>query len=249
MALFGDGNITSIAGLTEYESSVVDAANIEGIDLAAKAAVAHREVSLELEAFLQRFGRPAADLLSNVVVTEGLRHWHALQALAATFRDAYHQQLNDRHLGKWREYARQAADARELLFEIGVGMVASPVPAPPTPVPAHTTGSLAGATWYCAASWVGETGAEGAISAVASYTTPDNSRLTVAMGGEAGAQQGWNVYVGAAGDELTLQNETPVAPGATWTMPDTGLETGREPASGQPPEWFVRRGTHTMLRG
>ena len=43
----------------------------------------------------------------------------------------------------------------------------------------------------------------------------------------------WNVYAGVTPDSLYLQNSIPLAPGASWIAPSSGLiTTGRSPAPG-----------------
>ena len=52
MALFTDGNICSTEDLRQYESSILDVASTEGIELEAKLKLAQREIGVAITAFL-----------------------------------------------------------------------------------------------------------------------------------------------------------------------------------------------------
>ena len=63
-----------------------------------------------------------------MVVTEPMRQWHIHKTLVLIYRDAYNNQLNDRYQGKWAEYEALAKASAQTYFQIGVGLVADPVP-------------------------------------------------------------------------------------------------------------------------
>ena len=73
MALFVDGNPSQITDLANYESSIVDVAATEGIDLTAKATVSAIEVGLELQRFLVRTPGGAQYTLGHIVSTSCCR--------------------------------------------------------------------------------------------------------------------------------------------------------------------------------
>jgi hypothetical protein len=56
-----------------------------------------------------------------------------------------------------------------------------------------------------------------------------------------GGAIGFDVFVGLTPAGAGLQNASPVAAGATWTMPGTGLVNGPAPGGGQAPEYYIRR--------
>ena len=97
-------------------------------------------------------------------------------------------------------------------------------------------------------SWVGTNGEEGAPSLEAAVATPANTAARVTPPATPTGAASWNVYVGSASGSWSKQNATPLAPGATWVMPATGLAAGTAPGNGQEPDVyrtvprFVQRG-------
>lgn len=246
MALFTDGQINGTQDLQDYESSILEVANIENIDLSAKMALGQDEIGKQLLLFLLR--KPFRDFksairrtigASDVVITAPLKQWHALKSLALAYRDAYNNQLNDRYLGKWNEYQQLARDAAADFFQIGVGLLADPVRRADNPVLSTSAGTAAGGTYSIAASWLNNGRQEGAISGVSSITTADGLQVYVSAPAAPSNVTSWNVYAGIVPDVLTLQNAAPMAIGSTWVLPAGGLRPGTAPTQGQPPERFL----------
>ncbi len=240
MALFVDGNPSQITDLANYESSIVEVAATEGIDLTAKLTVAALEIGLELQRFLVQQLGGQQYMLGNVAVTEGLQQWHTLLALAITFRDAHFQQLNDRYKQKWKEYERLAKAAGSMVLDTGVGLVFSPLAKPVQPLLGQVGGNQPARTYYVRVAWVNANGVESAASETTALTTMEGTALTVRAIGAPAASTGWNVYAGLLDDRVTRQNNAPLALGNTWTLPATGLATGTAPGSGQTPEYYLR---------
>jgi hypothetical protein len=246
MALFQDGNITQIRDLTRYESSIIEVANTESIDLFSKMTLSDLELSLQLKRFLLRL--PLQQLqsfdLNNIVVTGALKQWHTLNTIAITYRDAYNQQINDRYRGKWQEYLQLAREASELLFEVGVGMVFAPISRPETPTLSEVLGNQPQQTWYAAISWITSQGAESAPGPIASINARAGTALMVTPPAAPMASYRFNVYVGLTSETLQLQNSAPIASGNAWTMPSTGLRDGAAPGSGQMADVMIRKVNH-----
>jgi hypothetical protein len=246
MALFTDGPISSAQDLQEYDSSVLNVANAEGIDVAVKVTLAQQDLANELMLFLFRRA-PFRDHqpnvrrsqgLSDVVVTEALQQWHVHETLALVYRDAYYNQLNNRYQGKWNEYEQLAKASSRTYFQLGVGVVAEPIPMAPAPGLSTVPGSGAAETFYVAATWVNAAGQEGAASDDARLSTAAGQDLVVTLTGPPQIAVGWNVYVGLSPSTPTLQNDIPLVLGNSWTM--TGpLSPGAAPTTGQPPAWFI----------
>ena len=111
MALFTDGAISSIEDLTGHDTQLLNVANVEGIDVTRKLALAQEELGVEVAGLLGRrcyraTGAPPA--IEQVVVTPPLKLWHVFRTLEMVYRDAYHSQLNDRYAGKRDEYREMA---------------------------------------------------------------------------------------------------------------------------------------------
>lgn len=247
MALFTDGAISEIEDLTAYESAVLDLAAAEQIDLTVKLRLAREELGIQLEALLA--GHERVPGLGNIVVTKPLGKWHVFHTLALIHRDAYHRQLNDRYLGKWKEYEKLAAWAREALLQTGLGITYDPIPRAQKPelsyVPAE---GLAAATYYVRAAWRNAGGEEGSASEIATLDVPAGHALVARAVSAPGRATGWSVYVGLSALEQMLQNEAPLGVNEAWTEPASGIRHGALPASGQEPQVMLRPGRR-LLRG
>src|SRR5437773_129501 len=134
MALLTDGSPNSIETLKGIESSIADVAAIELIDIDIKMGLAIEEISESLLVYLIQLGTLDPQNLtrrqlgvSTVVVTAPLRRWHAMLTIALVYRDAYHNQLNERYLAKWKYFNAVSADARKTLIQTGLGLVNVPV--------------------------------------------------------------------------------------------------------------------------
>ena len=248
MALFVDGNPSEPMDLSPYETSIFSTATTEGIDLVAKGTVAALVIGLELQRFLVRTPGGSSFGLANLVATDALRQWHILHTLAVTFRDAHHQQLNDRYKQKWKTYEVLAAKASELLSQIGGGLVYSPLPRPTLPIIGQALGSEPALTWFVRVSWTDDFGVESQASLACSFNTSEGSALTVRAVGAPRTARGWNVYVGTSDDQVSRQNTGLLTLGSTWTLPAGSLAAGIRPATGQVPDQYLRRST-VVFRG
>ncbi len=253
MALLTDATVSTISELLGYESAVLEVAKTQGIDLAAKLVLAQQEIGIEVQAFLTRHGGTdgmswGAPDLKNVVVTEPLHKWHIFQTLSLVYRDAYHSQLNDRFLGKWKEYGRLAKWASDALFQTGIGMVADPISQADRPELSSAPGTLPARTYYIRTAWVNASGAEGAPSDLAVLSLGEGSLLAVTAVNPPASARGWNVYAGLSHSELALQNGPAVAVGQAWVEDHAGLKAGRKPGAGQAPGWH-QRADRTLQRG
>jgi hypothetical protein len=246
MALFNDGPISAAADLQGYENAILNVAGAESIDIAAKILLAQQDLANDVLLFLLR--RPAIGDCSSgfrrtrgvtdVVVTDALRQWHVHKALALVYRDAYNNQLNDRYQGKWKEYEQLARTSSKTYFQIGVGLVADPIPKAAAPVLSSVVGEAAGATFFVAATWVNAAGQEGAPSDINPFSTADGQLLVVAVSDAPQNATGWNAYIGTSPDTVTLQNASPLATEASWTTIPS-LDQGAPLPMGQQPTWFI----------
>lgn len=240
MALFTDGSPATIETLRRYESSVLDVAAAEGIDLDDKRSLAAEELGDELLGLLllQNGGDPRGAVrwrigLSDIVVTPALRRWHAARTLSLVFRDAYHNQLNDRYQAKWTEYQMVERTARLETLAVGLGMVANPVSKASGPNLGTAAGSQPAATYVAQVTWVNITGQEGAPSDPVTLDVPAGSLLTVQAVNPPVTAVGWNAYVGIAGHPPMLQNGSPLVAGSVWTMWQEGVVPGPIAGDGQ----------------
>lgn len=99
---------------------------------------------------------------------------------------------------------------------------------PPAPVlSAAVAGALAATKYYVVITYVTAAG-ETPASQEASLSVAANQVLKVASpaADSAGLATGYNVYVGTVAGQETLQNVSPIALGASWTEPASGLIVG-----------------------
>ncbi len=251
MALFTDGNIANLNDLRAYESSILDLAGTEGIDVGAKLSLAHRELEFEVVAFLLRRGQlsGASRELHHVVVTVPALHAHTMLTLSLIYRDAYNSQLNDRYEGKWKQYSELARHAIRQLFEIGVGITYAPLPKPMPPSVELLMGGFRPATTYticCALQ--GRSGVTGAQSdPVVRQATP-GQRLELALGDVPPGASGWAIYIAENDGPLFRQNEQPLGSNAVWMCPPDGPRTDLPVLCEQLPDYYVVN-RQELLRG
>jgi len=249
MALFTDGPLNGLQDLQHYENSILEVAGIEGIDLGAKLSLAQDDLKNQLMLFILR--HPLRDMkatirrsigLLDVIVTSALKQWHALVTLAAIYRDAYNNQLNDRYLGKWNEYQRLGQIASTDYLQLGVGIVADPIAkaASPilTPLAGAGAGAGAGGSYFVAVSWINNEGQEGAPSDVQAGTAEAGTQLEVAAVNPPPNAANWNIYAGTTASNIALQNSLPIPAGNTWMLPSI-VVAGAAPGAGQVPEQFL----------
>jgi hypothetical protein len=248
MALFVDSIPSEPSDLLSYESSLFDTAATERIDLMTKGTVAATEIELELRRFLLRVPGGNNIGIEQVVTTEALRRWHILRTIALTYLDCYHQQLNERYKHKLEQYLLLSDSAAILLFDIGVGVVYSPIRRPTTPSLSNTAGNQMAGTWFAKVSWVTNDGTESEVGPMSSLTTPPGCSVTVTPPPAPVNVKSWNVYLGTHQEILLKQNTTPIPLEAVWTLPQTGITSGNVPPKGQPPDTYLRR-SNAVLRG
>lgn len=248
MALFVDSIPSIPSDLLLYESSLFNTAATERIDLTAKGTVAATEIELELRRFLLRVPGGSAVGINQVVTTEALRRWHILRTIALTYLDSYHQQLNERYKHKLEQYCHLSDSSATILFDIGVGVVYSPIRRPARPRLSLATGNQIAGTWFAKVSWVTTEGTESEASLISSVTIPPASSVTVTPPPAPSYVQSWNVYLGNHQDTLAKQNITPIPLEAVWTLPQAGMQSGNAPPQGQSPDTYLRR-SNTLLRG
>jgi hypothetical protein len=241
MALFTDGIIATIEDLKEYESSILQTASVEGIDATAKLKLAQREIGLEIATFLSRHGFTAPTDVGRVVVSESLLHWHCLHTLALFYRDAYNSQVNDRYLGKWKEYVQTSTQAAATAIGLGIGMVSTPLSRAATPqITTEPGGGLGVRTYYVSSAWQAANGSTSDRSEAVVVNASISTILRVTAGPAPGNAAGWCIYVGDSESTMRRQNVLPLAVGAEWLEPGTGLRTDLADLPTQSADWYVR---------
>lgn len=255
MALFTDGPISSISDLTDQDSSLLDVAETEGINLTTKLRLAQDEVGAELTALFERYRVVSPSLVNispldidHLAVTRPIRLWNTYQTLAMVYRDAYYNQLNDRYRGKWDEFRSLAKWARGKLMETGAGIVFDPVPQAAAPLLSVTAGTGTGGTFYVSTSLLNAKSEEGSPSPAVSISVPNNHALSIQAGMIFANAHTWNVYVGVSPDAMLLQNDVPLDGSLSWQYTVETAKTGRLPGSGQEPN-FTRPLPRLLQRG
>jgi hypothetical protein len=246
--LLTDSLVIAIEDLADHETAILDTASIEGINLTVKIGLATDEVGLQLQSRFPQIGLVNIGL-NNVVVTPALRLWLIFHTLEIVYRDAYHNQLNDRYKAKWDEYKNLSSFASGLLFRIGIGTVVAPISQAVHPQLSLIPGSLAPGKYFVQIAWRNANGEEGRPSEMTALVVTDGDTLQVQAVNAPPNVISWNVYAGTTPDTLFLQNATPLDPTTSWIAPDFGLLTsGPKPGTGQQPT-FLSPGPRILLRG
>jgi hypothetical protein len=246
MALFVDGCLSTVGDLQRYESSILEVARTEGIDLELKLGLAQEELQIELQALLLRCGGTDSAAVAsgiipaaNIVATLPLLHWHRLHTLALIFRDGYHSQFNDRYGAKWKEYTGLARAAVDRLSQIGIGYVTDPVRRPGPPSVSSQARSDAEVLYFVCATAINATGQESAPSVMAAGAAEEASPLIVSAPPLPTNATGWNLYAGPSKDSLCRRNPVVLAPTEIWTLSPGDTADGPPPGDGQLPSAFI----------
>ena len=253
--LLTDGSPNDDASLQVYESAILQVSDTEAIPLSAKLNLALEEISEDVLAVLlnQSAADPEASTrrtigVSDVVVTRQMKRWHVVHTLEVFYRDAFNNQLNNRYQAKVKEYFELSVDARNKTYQFGIGIVLTPIPIAQLPVFSYVTGTLPDTVYYVQVAWVSANGQVGEPSCLTTYESPADSLPVVTAVDAPSVATGFNVYMGLSPQTVTLQNSTPVAVGASFTLPPSGLVTGTCPGNGQAPDEYITGGT-MLIRG
>jgi hypothetical protein len=246
MALLTDGNPNTVGSLKAIESSIADVAAIELINLDIKMCVAVEEISESLMVYLIQLGTQDPQYatrrqlgVTTVVVTAPLKRWHALESIALVYRDAYHNQLNERYLAKWKYFNAVSADARQTLIDTGIGLVNQPVPKAAAPIAGTATGQWNPGPYVIQITWVDSFGNEGVPSDPVTVQLGAGNAPTVTAPAAPTGVAGWNVYVGPLGSTPILQNASPLSFGSPWVAALIEPATGTAVGSGQSPDVYI----------
>jgi hypothetical protein len=246
MALLTDGSPNTVGSLKAIESSITDVAAIELINLDIKMCVAVEEISESLMVYLIQLGTQDPQYLtrrdvgvSTVVVTAPLKRWHALDTIALTYRDAYHNQLNERYLAKWKYFNAVSADARLTLLNTGIGLVNQPVPKASVPTVGLATGQWNPGPYVIQIAWVDSFGNVGVPSDPVTIQLGEGNAPTVTAPAAPAGIAGWNVYAGPLGSAPILQNSSPLSFGLPWVAALIEPATGPAVGNGQSPDIYI----------
>ena len=254
--LLTDGRPNDTEALRVYESSILDLASTEKIELDAKLDLALEEISEDILDVLLDHTRsydPQSTLrrtigVSDVVVTPQLKRWHAVHTLEVVYRDAFNNQLNDRYKAQFGQYNELSKNAREHTLRFGIGLALGPIPKAPQPSFNFVAGLIPATTYYVRVSWVGQGNKEGMPSDETTYDAPAGSLPVVTAVNPPPVATGFNVYMGLAAGCEKLQNPAPIPIGNGFTVASGGLVPGPEAGNGQTPDTYVIGG-RTLRRG
>src|SRR5262245_23280913 len=202
--LFTDNPPIRISDLADHETAILETASIEGINFTTKVGLARDEVGLQLQSQFPQLGL-ANIALNNVVITPALRLWLIFHTLEIVYRDAFHNQLNDRYKAKWDEYKDLSSLVSGLLFQIGVGTVVDPIPQADHPLLSLAPGTLAPAKYFVEVAWRNAIGEEGCPSELAELVVTDGSTLQTQPVNPPPNAVAWNTYAGVTPNNLFLQ--------------------------------------------
>jgi len=110
-------------------------------------------------------------------------------------------------------------------------------------------GALPAATYRIQATVVDAQGRESAACAVQIEGSALPHGLTARLPYAPEGAAGWNLYLSDDGGATGLQNAAPLGLAEEWTLPLTGVITGRPPGEGQAADEVVRASGSVLLRG
>lgn len=256
MALFTDGPPATIDDLRRYDSAADSLARDAGIDLDAKLAVAAEEVGFELFDFLLFLcpaqGSTASPFLnvppteaarhriglSDVVVNDPLRRWHAMRTLAGLYRDLYCSDVNDRYKNKWDSYEKLAKQAAEYTFSTGIGLCRNPVPKARVALISQTSQPTSRVDCSMYVTWMMPTGDEGAPSEAWQSGMGVGDQVMANLPAPDGVT-GWNIYIATDQGIAMKQNQTVLPLDAAWTLPAEVVHSGASLSDGQKADFLV----------
>jgi hypothetical protein len=248
--LLTDGTPNDDGSLQVYESAILAVSHTEMIPLKAKLWLALGEISEDVLDMLLDHSSPADPMattrrmvgVSDVVVTPQMKRWHAVHTLEVFYRDAFNNQLNSRYQAKFNEYHDLSKDARARTYQFGIGLALIPIPRAQMPVFGYVVGLIPETIYYVQVSWVAANGQEGDLSEQTTYDSPAGSLPVVTAVNPPTVATGFNVYMGLSAETVMLQTPTPVVLNGSFTLPSTGLVSGRCPGTGQTPDVYVTGG-------
>lgn len=244
MALFSDGPANTIEELTVFESALLEVASKTGIALDAKIELAQREIALELITFVMRNGSQYLGpnrSLNHVVITDGLRQWHAVQTLAAIYRDAYFQSLNDRYQEKWAQYSRLTKSFKELYFGSGVAVCREPIPCLGNLQVSKTAGaSLTERTVLVSANWTRGL-YSGQSSKPQAITLLPGETLSVLTSTPPESADGWELFAGNSAESLRKVHSGKLPTGQAWLESLPWPDSEATPRDGQTADLYLLR--------
>ena len=253
MAIFVDGPVSSSGDLAQIDAGLLDAAESHSINVTTKLELAHDALAADIQLWLDRLrgnlgGPLAGPRMEQVVVTDTIRHWERMQALALVYRDAWFADLAERYRVRWDEYSRQSRDAYERFVASGMAVVRDPLRKAQPPSMGSFAGPQPGGVFYAAVAWVNAAGQEGAASEASSLEIPDGQILVVTPGHAPHNATGYNVYVGSNLGALTRSNDVPLPPAVPFTFIPDGADSGIALPTGQRPD-FVHPLRRILQRG
>ena len=251
MALFTDQGVVALDDLLQFENSVGQVSSSHGIDVNTKINLSVNAIGDKLLLWLLNMGASDPQWmnrrligLSSVVVTPALYRWVCFDSLSRFFAEAYNAQLNTRFQSKWTEYQGEARNTADMAFATGLGLVYNPLAKPAAPTTATVSGSTPSQTLYLQTTWIDRQGAESAPGIVAGISLNGTTSLSVLAVGSASVVPstavGWNVYASSQTVNLQLQNNVPISIGSRWTLPVSGLVSGRIAGAGQTPNIYLQ---------
>jgi hypothetical protein len=242
MAIFSDGLTSTIEHLAAYDTNIFDLAAAENISVPQKLALAEQQIGLQLQRFLRpRSNEDQQFTLDHVVVSDAILHWHRVLTLLLIYRDAVQRNGTPRYNPGLQRWIADERAARELAFDLGIGVVYNPLPRPPAPqyvlIPGGATSAGA---YFLAITWT-RSGVESAPSVSVEVSLDSGQLLRVLPPPTPADITSWSVYAGYNPYELQRQNLAPLTPGESWTQDTAGFRPGPAAPNGQKPDLVLTR--------
>lgn len=252
MALIVDADIVDIPSLLLYENGLLETADKERVDIAAKVQLATEEVRTRIGSELRRYQNGSVSTggytLQHVLVTEPLEQWLRCHTLHLFYLECFGNQLNERYKSKQADYRRRVSEASELYLSRGVAVVSQPLPRPLAPDALSSAGSIPEGTYYVAITWQGYGQRESAPSKTTTFHSNGSQGLQIQAENGPPTAVGWNVYVGASAETMARQNVMPLAIGLNWVLVNAPGTNGQQWQVDHEPDFYLQP-QNLFLRG
>ena len=242
--LFTDGIILTMQDLRDHDNYVLEIASTESIELSSKLAVAQRAIGYELSSFLTNRDIPIS--LDRVVVNAELRDLLAIHTLAAVYADAYNRHLNDRYLGRAKDFRHASERSFQRFLQNGVGITGTPVARADKPVVESVPeGALDAGVYRVQVAWQHLSGTVGERSEAVTAECFGGG-LQVNVPSRPDNLAGWHVFIAAGDGVPARQNETLIEDSA-W-LQTVALRSDLVGPDASGPDYYVRHAAQLLRR-
>lgn len=248
MALYNDSGPSFFEDWINYDSKLLILSEQESTSVELKANVAKSEIGSELILFFVKreivTSLNRERLISNVVVSEPLKRWHAMLTLSLYYEDLAALQANQSHHERGLQFRQRAEAAKVITFETGIGLVDTPIPQPLLPQIQLIDGNVPNFQARARTQFEDAQGRRGAASREFWVSSASGSALSIAYDSLPDKVFGWSLFTQSSDETYRAVNSVPIPAGGSLLLEGSNNPSG-EPLrdSGQKPDRYITRNT------